>query len=528
MATSSEHVDEQSDKDQQDSNLVVDESGLKVDHHQEEELEHLRADRSFFGYPKGIGILATGNLFNSICWASYGAVMIYYLYKPWTKGLGFTQGEAAQLIAIVAAINSMFEILGSWLADRVFGARKALVIGNITKGLSCGLLAIPAFSIGQGRAFAIVGMVLMNIPIVGASNASLTGMLFHRDDSRRDGAFAIHAIANNIAGFITPVISAQLGLVNYHYGFAIGAVAALLYAAIIGLPGNRFFGSLGSKPSRPLSAQEKKRYSLIALVALVVIAAFIAVLLLSKKVSVNSLANTVSSCTFVVAILFFAIIWRSKRISSTERHRLRAVTPLLIMQIVIGVDYAIQGTTLLMFLDQRINRKFGGIEIAPGSFTTIVGIISLLSGLFFSWFWVTDLGKRWKSSSRLCFGFFFTGIANFLLIVPTVVLNPHAGKYSVVWLLVYYLVSNFGGFPYGVAANSTVAAIAPKSYETQMQTSLTLSAAIGTAIMLVVYGRLKSLDQQLPLFLIIGTLEIVVAVAVMMFSKRFESMILDD
>ncbi|MCT6810849.1 MAG: hypothetical protein M3028_04985, partial [Bifidobacterium sp.] len=68
MATSSEHVDEQSDKDQQDSNLVVDESGLKVDHRQEEELEHLRSDRSFFGYPKGIGILATGNLFNSICW----------------------------------------------------------------------------------------------------------------------------------------------------------------------------------------------------------------------------------------------------------------------------------------------------------------------------------------------------------------------------------------------------------------------------------------------------------------------------
>ena len=61
-----------------------------------------------------------------------------------------------------------------------------------------------------------------------------------------------------------------------------------------------------------------------------------------------------------------------------------------------------------------------------------------------------------------------------------------------------------------------------------MQTSLTLSAAIGTAIMLVVYGRLKSLDQQLPLFLIIGTLEIVVAVVVMMFSKRFESMILDN
>ena len=521
MATPTENGGEQPD-------IVVDESGLKVDRRQEEELNQLRADRSFFGYPKGIGALAGGNFFNSICWASYGAVMIYYLYKPWTQGLGFSQGEAAQLIAIVAAINSMFGIVGSWLADRVFGARKALVIGNIVKGLSCGLLAIPAFSVSQGRAMAIVGMILMNLPIMGASNASLTGMLFHRKDNRRDGAFAIHAIANNIAGFITPIISAQLGLINYHYGFAIGAVAALIYAAIIGVPGNRFFGSLGSKPSRPLNSQERKRYGWGALGVLVVIGLFIAVLLATHKVSVNALASTVSSCTFVVAIAFFLVIWRSKRIVGVERRRLKAFVPIVIMQIVAGVDYAIQGTTLLMFLDQRINRKFGSIEIAPGSFNTLVGIIAMLAGIFFSWFWLTDTGKRWKSTNRLWFGFAFFGISNLLLIVPTVVLNPHTAKYSVLWLLLYYVVSNFGGFPYGVAANSTVAAIAPKSYETQMQTAFTLSAAIGTAIMLLVYGRLTTLDQQLPLMLIIGIVEIVVAVVVMLFRGKIDATVMSD
>ena len=445
MATPAENGDEQPD-------IVVDESGLKVDRQQEEELNRLRADRSFFGYPKGIGALAAGNFFNSICWASYGAVTIYYLYKPWTQGLGFSQGEAAQLIAIVAAINSMFGIVGSWLADRVFGARKALVIGNIVKGLSCGLLAIPAFSVSQGRAMAIVGMILMNLPIMGASNASLTGMLFHRKDNRRDGAFAIHAIANNIAGFITPIISAQLGLINYHYGFAIGAVAALIYAAIIGVPGNRFFGSLGSKPTRPLNSQERKRYGFGALGVLVAIGLVIAVLLITHKVSVNALASTVSSCTFVVAIAFFAVIWRSKRIVGVERRRLKAFVPIVIMQIVAGVDYAIQGTTLLMFLDQRI----------------------------------------------------------------------------VLWLLLYYVVSNFGGFPYGVAANSTVAAIAPKSYETQMQTAFSLSAAIGTAIMLLIYGKLTTLDQQLPLMLIIGIAELVVAVAVMLFRGKIDATVMSD
>ena len=59
-----------------------------------------------------------------------------------------------------------------------------------------------------------------------------------------------------------------------------------------------------------------------------------------------------------------------------------------------------------------------------------------------------------------------------------------------------------------------------------MQASVTLSAAISTAIMLVVYGRLELLDQQLLLFLIIGTVKNVVAVVVMMLRTHFKSMIL--
>ncbi|MDU6283381.1 MAG: MFS transporter, partial [Bifidobacterium scardovii] len=163
-----------------DTSLVLDEDGEKITTAEEQELKKIRDDHSFLGYPKGLSSLAAGNFFNSICWGAYGAVLIYYLYSPWTKGLGFTQGEAAQLIASVGAINSMFGIIGSWLADRVFGARKALVIGNIAKGLSCAILAIPAFSIDQGRVFAVVGMILMNLPIMGASNYSLTGLLFDR------------------------------------------------------------------------------------------------------------------------------------------------------------------------------------------------------------------------------------------------------------------------------------------------------------------------------------------------------------
>lgn len=67
------------------------------------------------------------------------------------------------------------------------------------------------------------------------SNASLTGQLYRKKDARRrDAAFTIHQFANTVAGILTPVVVGQIGLGNYHIGFA---------TAIL-LTQYRFFGPL--------------------------------------------------------------------------------------------------------------------------------------------------------------------------------------------------------------------------------------------------------------------------------------------
>ncbi|MEK5163747.1 hypothetical protein NYE69_15580 [Paenibacillus sp. FSL R5-0527] len=140
-------------------------------------------DKKFLGHPRGVGALAAGNFFNSFAWGALYAILIYYLYSPYTQGLGFTQGQAASMVTAMGACNSIFIILGSWLADRVLGMRKALIIGNIVKGTAFGLLAIPAFSLAQGRIFAILALFLMSLPI----NEKLS----HRLSYRRRGRISL-------------------------------------------------------------------------------------------------------------------------------------------------------------------------------------------------------------------------------------------------------------------------------------------------------------------------------------------------
>ncbi|WP_295909630.1 hypothetical protein [uncultured Bifidobacterium sp.] len=49
---------------------------------------------------------------------------------PFSKGLGFSQGDAALMIAATGAAKGLLNIVGSWLSDRVLGMRKALMLGN--------------------------------------------------------------------------------------------------------------------------------------------------------------------------------------------------------------------------------------------------------------------------------------------------------------------------------------------------------------------------------------------------------------
>ena len=174
------------------------------------------------------------------------------------------------MIAAMGACNSLFVIVGSWLADRVLGPRRALVIGNIVKGIAFGLLAIPTMSLAQGRVFAVLSLILMALPIMGASNASLTGLMYRNEDSgRRDAAFTIHTVFNAIAGLIAPVLIGFIGMKSYHLGFFISSIAAFLYGAVIFITRNKYFGNIGSKPARPVTKEELNKVIKVSILVVV-------------------------------------------------------------------------------------------------------------------------------------------------------------------------------------------------------------------------------------------------------------------
>lgn len=478
-------------------------------------------DKGFLGHPKGVGALAAGNMCNSFAWAAVYAVLIYYLYTPYTKGLGFTEGQAATMIAAMGAANSLFVIVGSWLSDRVMGSRTALVIGNIVKAVAFSMFAIPTVSIEQGRVFAVIGLVLMSLPIMGASNASLTGLLYRREDSgRRDAAFTIHTVANAIAGVVAPVLVGNLSANNYHIGFAIGAAWALAYGLIIFVTRNKFFGTIGEKPVNPLSKAEAKKFITIAVCVVAAAAVVIGVTLAMKLITFDSIVNTLTTAAFIIPIVFLIQLFRNKNISAEDRRRLPAFLKLWLVQVVVMVASSMISSAVAVFLEAKVDRMFLGYEFAPATFTSIYNIFGLVTGPVFVWLWTATRAQYIKTSKKFSIGIFWYALSYTILSIP--LLFGLSGKVSPIIPIIYYLLMCFGDnmvFPIG---NSMTAKLAPKSYETQMQSAWSQATTVGNAVTIVLFKFFTTSDEQLRLFPIMAVVLLVASIAVYFLSNNIE------
>lgn len=212
------------------------------------------------------------------------------------------------------------------------------------------------------------------MPIMGMSNASLTGQLYRKKGARRrDAAFTIHQFTNTVAGILTPVVVGQIGLGNYHIGFA----------TAIFLTQYRFFGPLVEAPIKPLPARERQRMFKGLAVGLAVLAMIIDVLVLTRHFSLNAIINVVTAFAFVVPLCFLDNLFSKKDLTARDHTHLRAFLWFFFAQIVMALGATLLTSAIAIFLDKTVNRVIFGITIAPGSLQVIYLVMDLITGPIF-------------------------------------------------------------------------------------------------------------------------------------------------
>lgn len=215
-----------------------------------------RADKSFFGQPRGLSTLFFTEMWERFSYYGMRAILIFYMYFSVTKGgLGFSQSTAASIMAIYGSMVYLTSVIGGFVSDRIWGSRKTVFYGGVL--IMFGHIA--SMPLGKIALFASIVLITLGTGLLKPNISEMVGGLYTEYDNRRDSGFTIFVFGINFGSFISPLLVSWLGMsVNFHLGFSLAAIGMFFGLLQYILGGKKHLPSTSLYPSDPLEPDDAK------------------------------------------------------------------------------------------------------------------------------------------------------------------------------------------------------------------------------------------------------------------------------
>ena len=143
-------------------------------------------DRSFFGHPRGLSTLFFTEMWERFSYYGMRALLILFMTATVQKGgLGFNASKAGSIYGLYTAMVFLLSLPGGWIADRITGQRRAVLLGGIVIAAGHFSMAIPRLdTFYLGLAVIVIGTGLLKPNI-----STMVGALYTTEDVRRDAGF---------------------------------------------------------------------------------------------------------------------------------------------------------------------------------------------------------------------------------------------------------------------------------------------------------------------------------------------------
>jgi proton-dependent oligopeptide transporter, POT family len=204
--------------------------------------------REFRGHPAGLGVLFGTEMWERFSYYGMRALLVLYLTKylllpghvenVWGYGgiKAFFESFAGSLD--VQPLSSLIygtytgliyftPLPGGWLADRVMGQKRVVVLGIVM--MACGHFMMAS----ERLLFPALFLLIVGGGIFKPNTTGQVGSLYAPGDHRRDRAYSIFYVGTNIGSFLAPLVCGTLGEeAGWHYGFAAAGLGMLIALAI--------------------------------------------------------------------------------------------------------------------------------------------------------------------------------------------------------------------------------------------------------------------------------------------------------
>jgi len=422
-------------------------------------------------HPKGLFLLFFTEMWERFGFYTLQTIIVLYM----SQALLYSDEKTFLLYGVFGSLIYFTPVIGGYLADRLIGFQRSIIVGGILFVIGYILTALPyerAFFLGLGTVILANGFFKPNV-------SSIVGELYQRDDPRRESGFTFFYMGINIGSLLPPVITGILvSRYGWHWGFLLAAIGMSL-GMVIFFCGKKRLGTAGDVPDK--SPIRKSLLSKWTLYFCLTAGILISIFCLHRIFYFPKEADLILIFTSVLIVLKLMQIML--RENPEHRSSLLACLILMFISIVFWAFYSQIFTSLMMFANRNMGKQMLGLPI-DAEFVVFFNpfFIILLSPLL-SRFWGFLSRRNLNPSTPMKFSLGVLCLAlGFLFLSGAMAFFSKGGISSPWWVFCFYFFLTIGELLISPIGLAMVTRLAPPNFVGMMMGIWFLTTSLGFLI----------------------------------------------
>jgi POT family proton-dependent oligopeptide transporter len=442
------------------------------------------ADRSLFGHPKGLGLLFLTEMWERFSYYGMRALLVLYL----VNAQHWSAARAATLYGNYTMLVYLTPLIGGYLADRIIGTRRSLVIGGIIISAGHFTLALQ----GETAFYVGLGLIIVGTGFFKSNVSTQVGQIYAEGDTRRDAGFTIFYMGINTGALLGPLVCGYLAenrSWGWHYGFAAAGVGMVLGLITYVWGREKYLPGIGllNREAGPSSVDTG----------------------IPASNPMHGIGGAAAGCMIgflgggYLGLAMGGVIGGALGIAilgthGEERRRVFAIFIVAFFVVFFWAAYEQAGSSMNLFADRNTDLTLGGLVSKPipaSWFQSVNPAYILIFSPVFAWIWMT-LGKHKMEPStamKMVIGLFLLG-TGFVFMVLGAKGADQGLRVSWVWLCAAYLCHTLGELCLSPIGLSYVTKISPVRFASLMMGVWFLSNAAANKL----GGTIAAMVERIP------------------------------
>ncbi len=182
------------------------------------------------GHPTGLYTLFFAEMWERFSYYGMRALLVFYMIKGF---LSYTDGDAYTIYGAYTALVYMTPFFGGMIADRLIGARRAVILGGMLMAAGHLMMTIE----NKNMFFVALALLIVGNGFFKPNISTMVGSLYPAKSKKRDAGFTIFYIGINLGAAMAPLLCGYIGeTFGWHKGFGLATVGMLTGLAVFIAP----------------------------------------------------------------------------------------------------------------------------------------------------------------------------------------------------------------------------------------------------------------------------------------------------